>query len=276
MQIRFRVSRFAVMPLLAVMGPILTPIVFAQNSQQPQAARIDTAKLIGSLTGVWGAPKEEQKGKFVAQKDEPIPLSKWGQGQYNYNHDFTQVPGAFDYDRRGRNELDPSSHCFPPGPTRTINSVGSGEMGTGPLYIVPFQKEILFIYESGQQVRHIWTDGRQHPTPDQLDLSWGGHSVGQWDGDTFVVDTIGIRDETWLDSSGHAHSDQLHVVERYRRLNQDVLQLDVTIEDPKALTKPWTQHKAYWWRPDLEMIEDVVCTGKYRKGVYLGEGPAGL
>ncbi len=67
-----------------------------------------------------------------------------------------------------------------------------------------------------------------------------GDSIGSWDGDTFVVDTVGFNTKTWVDRVGHGHSDQLHVVERFQRINQNDLELDLTMEDPKAFAAPWT------------------------------------
>ena len=165
----------------------------------------------------------------------------------------------------------PSSHCFPPGPVRLITGAAAN---SGPLEIFQTPKKVTIIYEQDHSVRQIFTDGREHPK--NLDLSWNGHSTGKWEGDTLVVDTVGIREETWLDGAGHAHSDQLHVVERYRRPSQDRLEITMTLTDPKTFTKPYTMNVTYHWRPDLEIFENVTCDERYRKGLFFGEGPGGL
>jgi hypothetical protein len=85
------------------------------------------------------------------------------------------------------------------------------------------------------------------------------------------VDTVGMRDETWLDNDGHVHSDQLHIVERIHRVDQNTLQTDMTLEDPKALEKPWTQHIFHKLRPDWDLREEIRCTENIRRGVYTGE-----
>jgi hypothetical protein len=83
-----------------------------------------------------------------------------------------------------------------------------------------------------------------------------GYSVGRWEGDTLVVDTIGLNDKTWLDNVGHPHSDALHVVERIRRVDHDTLQVTFTIEDPKAYTSPWTTpSRTFKLRPTYELTE---------------------
>ena len=86
-----------------------------------------------------------------------------------------------------------------------------------------------------------------------------GHSIGRWDGDTLVVDTVGMNDLTWLDGSGNPHSEDLHVVERFRRVNRDTLEVNVTYEDPKVYTKPWTGKMTFRLDPSGELIEWVTC-----------------
>jgi len=85
------------------------------------------------------------------------------------------------------------------------------------------------------------------------------------------VDTVGTRDETWLDNDGHVHSDQLHVMERIHRVDHDTLHTEMTLEDPKALAKPWTQHMFDKLRPDWDLREEVRCAENIRRGVYTGQ-----
>ena len=87
--------------------------------------------------------------------------------------------------------------------------------------------------------REIWTDGRSLPKTDDLEPKWDGYSVGHWDGNTFVVDTIGLDDRTWLDKFGYPHTDQAKLQERYRRLDRDTLEFKMTLTDPEYYSKPW-------------------------------------
>ena len=97
-----------------------------------------------------------------------------------------------------------------------------------------------------------------------------GHSIGKWDGDTLVADTIGVNDKTWLDPFGHPHSDALRIVERFRRVNHDRLEIEFALDDPKAFTKPWRGKKVFqWMQPGWEVLEHIVCEellemGKHR------------
>jgi hypothetical protein len=125
------------------------------------------------------------------------------------------------------------------------------------MQVIQTPKAVLFIYEYDHIVRYIFTDGRKHP--DDITPTYMGHSIGRWDGDIFVVDTVGFNDKTWLDRVGHAHSDQLHVIERFHRLDQNNLELDITMEDAKALAKPWDVHFGFSLQASWDIMEQA-CT----------------
>src|SRR3569623_1354195 len=111
-------------------------------------------------------------------------------------------------------------------------------MGTPfPLEFVIQPDKVMIEFEAYSQVPRIYTDGRKHPA--DLDPSYNGDSIGHWEGDTLVVDTVGLRGDTVFDVSGAPHSDAMHVVERIRRVSKDSIEDRIVIEDPKALTKPW-------------------------------------
>ena len=126
----------------------------------------------------------------------------------------------------------PSYKCLPYGPTRGLQS-------TNPFQIIQTPGLFAIITEH-IDYRLVYTDGRKHPE-DILDYpEWMGHSIGTWAGDTLVVDTIGRREETWLDTSGFEHSAMLRVTERFEKTGPDILRLTVKIEDPVFYTKPFT------------------------------------
>jgi len=107
-----------------------------------------------------------------------------------------------------------------------------------PIRVVQIPNAVLMMYSFNQTWRIIWTDGR--PLPEDPDPRWFGYSVGRWeDNDTFVVDTVGMTDRTWVDSGGYPHSEALRVQERYDRVGVNVIELTVTINDPEIYTKPW-------------------------------------
>jgi len=107
-----------------------------------------------------------------------------------------------------------------------------------PVQIVHTPNQVLMLYMFEKRWRVIWTDGRELPR--DPDPRWYGYSVGRWEDDTtFVVQTVGMDDRTWVDNSGSPHSTALRVEERYRRVSQNTLELTVTIDDPQVYTKPW-------------------------------------
>jgi hypothetical protein len=128
-----------------------------------------------------------------------------------------------------------------------------------PLQIVQTSNQVLMLYMFEKRYRVIWTDGRA--LPKNPDSRWYGYSVGRWEDDyTFVVETIGMDDRTWLDNSGDPHSTDLHVEERYRRVNQNTLELTVVITDPKVYIRPWTMRNRLPLRlmpPGTDLMEMI-------------------
>jgi hypothetical protein len=125
-----------------------------------------------------------------------------------------------------------------------------------PFQIVQTPKLILMVFEYPNAIRFIPTDGRSHPV--DPDPTWMGDSVAHWEGDTLVVDTIGFNDKTEV--SGFMHTESLHVVERFRRLENGSLQYDVTVEDPNVFTRPWVlPTRTLPFRPELERVDEFVC-----------------
>lgn len=144
---------------------------------------------------------------------------------------------------------DPLLDCLPPGVPRIL-------LIPFPMQIVQVSGEVIMLFEYDHYVRHIYTDRREHPK--NLEPTWMGDSVGKWEGDTLVVDTVGLSDKSWLDQVGHPHSNALHVVERIRRVDHETLQDDLTFDDPKAYTGPWTGRRVFRLRPGWRLME-YIC-----------------
>jgi hypothetical protein len=109
-----------------------------------------------------------------------------------------------------------------------------------PFQFVQHPNVVVILFEYQATFRIIYTDGRGHP-PDILDYpEWQGHSIGRWEGDTLVVETVAINELTKLDTAGHEHSIQMRMVERFQRTDPDSIKWTVTIEDPVFFTEPWT------------------------------------
>lgn len=145
-------------------------------------------------------------------------------------------PAKFDY----------TGHCLPQGLTRSMNS-------PFPTRFVQTNDIFTILYEAWNVFEIIHTDGRQHPK--DPDPTWFGDHIGYWEGDTLVVDTIGFNDKTNLDTVGHPHSDALHTVERFTRTSPTEIAYKITLEDPKAFTKSWSNERTFTLRTDWEVME---------------------
>jgi hypothetical protein len=239
-------------PIFAVVTVLtFSPVVHAQTTGQSRAAKTQSAVSVPDLSGVW-ANITVQAPTFNPKEDPPFQpwaLTKW---EANKNDD----PGQ-KY-TNGRVDQDPTvASCFPTGMPRLMTEVF-------PFEIIQVRDRVLILFEKDYAVSHIWTDGRK--LPEDPDPAYMGYSIGKWEGDTFVVDTIGLKDRTWLDRAGHPHSDALHVVGRMRRVSHDRLQIDWTFDDPKAFTKPWTGQTIYRYKPDWILEEFISCEDRLVHG----------
>lgn len=144
---------------------------------------------------------------------------------------------------------DPVGHCNFPG-VPEMNSVPY------PYKIIQRPDSVTILYEALATFRQIFTDGRQ--LPKDPNPTWFGYSVGRWDGDTLVVESIGFNDRSWIDTGGHPHSEQMRATEYYHRRDFGHIDYRVTIVDPKAYVKPWTAAYEIRLMPDTELME-YVC-----------------
>jgi hypothetical protein len=154
---------------------------------------------------------------------------------------------------------DPTASCRPGGMPRIMTT-------PYPMEFVIQPDRVVILMEISSQVRRIFTDGRKHPTGDDLNPTYMGHSIGHWEGDTLVVDTVGMRGDTVYDVSAAMHSDQVHEVERIRRISPTQMEDLMTIDDPVAFTRPWVVRRTYDLKPDWEITE-YVCEDNNRNPI---------
>jgi hypothetical protein len=140
-------------------------------------------------------------------------------------------------------------HCQLPGVPQ-VNAVPY------PYKILQNGTEMTILYEAIRTFREIFIDGRK--LPEDMQPSWLGYSVGHWEGDTLVIETAGQNDKSWIDSGGHPHTEQLRVTEKWHRRNFGTIDLETTINDPGAYSKPWTVTYTLTLMPDTELLE-YVC-----------------
>jgi hypothetical protein len=148
------------------------------------------------------------------------------------------------------------------------------------LQVLQGEGEVVMLYQYDQAWRSIWTDGRELPKDlDDLEPRWYGYSVGKWvDDNTLVVETVGMDERTWIDNGGRPHTDQLRVEERFHRVNHDIMELTMTITDPKVYAKPWLALDKFplQLQPAGFDIREMVCSpselADYLKQVGTPEG----
>jgi hypothetical protein len=173
--------------------------------------------------------------------DIEVPVEPWAKSLWDERFEIDMGAGR------------PSERCLP----HTVPD----SLFFGPFKIVQTPRVTLILEEEFTFYRQIHTDGRAHP--ENPNPAWFGYSVGSWDGDTLVVDTRGFKIPSWLewgwfDDSGIPYSENLRVIERFRRVNFGRMRLDVTVEDAKVFTRPWTFGFDFALQPDTELIE-FIC-----------------
>lgn len=202
------------------------------------------------LTGLWNHMRGENppaRGEDGTEsvlhympKGTELPFQPWAAALYKQHVDTS---GA----------ARPSGFCLP-------HSVPDAFVHGGPKRIIQTPSMVAILFEQMTNFRQIFMDGRGHP--DITIPAWFGYSIGKWDGDALVVDTVGFNDQSWLDDAGHPHSDALHTTERFTRADFGHLRAQITIDDPKAYTKPWTENIHFELAADTEMLEDVCDNEK--------------
>jgi hypothetical protein len=196
-----------------------------------------------------GAVASVPPGPGVVEGDD-IPYQPWALEQRKKNQENWLTS-------------DPEIKCYLPGVPRATYM-------PYPFQLFQSSSAIFFAYEYAGAVRNVFL---KDPGPAPID-SWMGQSVGRWEGETLVIDAKGFNDQSWFDRAGNFHSDGLHVVERYTRVQPDVLNYEATIEDPKVFTRPWKISMPLYRRLDkgaqimdfkcVEFVEELLY-GKYRK-----------
>ena len=224
------------------------------------------------FTGVW------QNAWFVDGRVQPLPVSPDGEPPAatfadvfaNFKGELPLQPWAAKLKaaRREQNSKEnPDAHCLPMGLIQF-------HMHPQPRKVIQTPDVIALLYEGNAGVRQILTDGRSLPTNDPQPW-WYGYSIGRWDGDTLVVETSGFKDGGWLDIYGSPLTDAAKMTERWRRLNYGTMQIDITIDDPKAYTRPFSiriHHRLMTdTKFDAELIEFICQENNQAPRLMIGK-----
>jgi hypothetical protein len=264
MNIRY-LSSFTAMAALAAMGAF-TPLPGAGQSSTANAGETKTGKGKGKDFGgpggviaVNGVRDENLPpppvGPMPRTADGKPDLSGvWLSGNYSFGSTGGPLPlqpwaQKLANERRAtQSKDDPEAKCLPGGVPRITPY---------PFQFVQTPNLVVMLFEGNvHSYRLMYLGGRQHPK--DLDPSWMGDSIANWEGDTLVVDTLNFNDKTWVTGGGAPHTDQLHVIERYQRPDLGHLNVDITLEDPGAFTKPHSFKRTHVLSATWE-IHEYVC-----------------
>jgi hypothetical protein len=191
------------------------------------------------LSGIWRSASNRYLTDLSAGSAQVV-FQPWARSLYNER-------------RTANGKGRPSERCLPRGVPGMMLARDE------PWKIVQTPGAVIFLFRESLHYRQIFTDGR--PFPEDVAPTWLGYSIGRWDGDVLVAETIGLTEETWLDESGHPHSDALRVIERFRRTTAGLMDVDVTIDDPKAYAHPWSVKARFESVPNADLGEHVCAVG---------------
>jgi hypothetical protein len=220
------------------------------------------------FSGVWesrGGPSGRLGGPFLQSltADAP-PVATFVDVGRNMKDGLPMTPWAAELKKQRMAKFsrdNPDAHCLP---------LGFMQLHTHsqPRKVVQTKDDMVIMYEANYGLRQIFTDGRSLPNLDDANPQWDGYSAATWDGDTLVVESGGFRDEGWLDVNGSPFTSALRLTERYRRVNYGRLEIDLTITDPKAYTRPFTVRVNWRLIPGDELIE-FICNENERSSEHL-------
>jgi hypothetical protein len=204
------------------------------------------------LSGIWNPHTNKYLRNIAADlKPEDVPFQPWAK------------QAAAERADGSHSREDPDANCLPQGVPR----IGAAP---APWKFVQTPDLIVVVHEAFSLWRQIFLDGRKLAS--NANPTWLGYSTGHWDGDTLVVDTRGFNGKTWLDQVGKPTTEKLHVIERYTRKDFGHMDLEITIDDPGAYTKPWTVKQDLTYLPDTELLE-FICNENNRDLEHLPGKP---
>ncbi|MGA2715420.1 MAG: hypothetical protein ABSG41_20155 [Bryobacteraceae bacterium] len=213
------------------------------------------------LSGLWGNYCPTASGTVLCMPEFAVP-QVFGDIGRNIKGGLPYQPWAAEIVKARKAENgkdDPTTHCLPGGVAKLHTSALLRK-------IIQIPGLLIFLTERNASYRQIFTDGR--PLPKDPDPSWNGYSAGHWDGDTLIVETIGFLDGQWLDRAGSPLTGAARMTEKFRRPNYGTLAIELTVDDPKAYTKPWTIQLNQGIVLNTELM-DYICLENEKDATHL-------
>jgi hypothetical protein len=213
------------------------------------------------LSGLWGNMCTVGNGTVLCAPEVAVPR-EFGDIGRGVKGGLPYQPWAADLvkTRKAANGMDdPTTHCLPGGVAKLHTSALLRK-------IVQVPGLVIFLTERNASYRQVFTDGR--PLPQDPNPSWSGYSTGHWDGDTLVVETIGFQNGQWLDRAGSPLTEAAKMTEKFRRPNYGTLEIELTVDDPKAYTKPWIIQIKQSIVLNTELL-DYICLENEKDATHL-------
>ena len=251
------------------------PLLGQQDASVRPAPRLPNGEVnFGAPPGEKGTWSRSDTRSMIPETDAQLALRDRGGRQnppnpLNLKPLFSEVPfqpwARAVYADRQKNELEPHTRCKPSGVARQFLTPYGVEFVDLP------ELQRVFIFDVGgpHTYRTVFMDGRDHPR--ELTPSFYGHSIGWWDGDTLNVDTVGYNEAFWLDRRGLPHTEALHTLEKFTRVNQATVKYEVTVDDPGAYTAPWTTTFNLRRENGTELFEYVCQQANYAGELMVGD-----
>ena len=214
---------------------VALPMSSVSRAQEAQVPRTPDRR--PDLSGIWRSVSNRYLMDLSGGSNQVV-FQPWARSLYEQR-------------RASNGKGRPSERCLPRGVPGMMLARDQ------PWKVVQTPGAVTILFHESLHYRQIFTDGR--PFPDDAAPTWMGYSIGRWDGDTLVAETIGLTEETWLDERGHPHSDALRVTERFRRRTAAAMDVDITIDDAKAYTRPWTVTARFERVPGADLGEEVCA-----------------
>lgn len=265
------IKYFAAGTLLMLLS--LPPVLLdAQQNRQQRAAqpakpaprfadgRVNLGAPLGEK-GYWSRTRRQLVVDSEVQNPLPtdlkvsdVPFQPWAKGLWEYR-------------RRSDDRDSPHARCKP--------SAGPRQIGTAYGFEIVEMRDLqrILILDIGgpQTFRTVYMDGRPHPEKKDLEPSYYGHSIGRWEGDTLVVDSVGFNESNWIDTEGLMHTDQYHQIERFTRVDMNTLKYEVTVDDPGAYTAPWSNSFQLRRNNGQELFEYVCQDNNFAPVLLVGQ-----
>ncbi|HVA93533.1 MAG TPA: hypothetical protein VNI36_01395 [Candidatus Dormibacteraeota bacterium] len=211
-----------------------------KNAAATQPPKTDMKGAVPDLTGVWYMKRGNYDFASFSKGDPP--MTAWGRKQF-----LAAKPSQGPRSVPLQDTNDMVYKCYSPGMPYIY-------LQLFPVQIVQTPTEVIELFEYDHSVRHIHLNSKH---PDVITPTYMGDSIGHYEGDTLVVDTVGLNGKTWLDRLGHPNSDQMHIIEHIRRTTKTNLRVDFTFEDPKSYTRTWTAEMNFLLHPNWHIMEDM-------------------